>query len=234
MRKRNNLRRFRRCLLSGAVLLLGIVCLLGIRKLVLQGELEHLAAGSVWSPILFLLLYAVKSATVFFPMLLLEIAAGHCFPAWEALVVNFLGVLITLTVPYWIGYSAGGDAVIRLRERYPRFAVLVEKQEESSFFLCFFLRAISCLPGDIVTMYLGASRTPFWKNVAAGTLAVVPGMVLAILMGSSIQNPQSPVFWLSALLTVVLSAGSGLLYFLYRRRLGKRNLSEDREGRQAP
>ena len=85
-------------------------------------------------------------------------------------------------------------------------------------FLCFFLRAVSCLPGDIVTLYLGATRTPFWHNLLGGTLGILPGMVLATLMGSSIQDPSSPAFWLSAALSVGLAASSALLYAVYWKR----------------
>ena len=142
-----------------------------------------------------LLFYGLKSITIFFP--LLELAAGHLFPAPAALAVNFIGMWIVLTVPYWIGRALGLRQVSKLTRKYPRFHAIVAKQQGHSFFLCFFLRAVSCLPGDIVTLYLGATRTPFWHNLLGGTLGILPGMVLATLMGSSIQDPSSPPFLLS-------------------------------------
>ncbi len=165
-----------------------------------------------------LVLYAAKSATVFFPLILLELAAGHLFPIWPALAINLLGIWIILTVPYWIGYVAGINTVQKLIRRYPRFGELVGKQQRNSFFLCFFLRAVSCLPGDLVTMYLGATKTPFWENLIGGTLGILPGMVLATVMGSSIRAPSSPAFWGSAVLMAVLAAASVLLYRLHCRK----------------
>lgn len=165
-----------------------------------------------------LLLYAAKSATVFFPLILLQIAAGHLFSPWEALGINFAGILIILTIPYLIGHAAGLEAIQKLVQKYPRFGQLVGKQQDNALFLCFFLRVISCLPGDVVTMYLGATKTPFWKNLLGGTAGVLPGMIMATLMGSSIQDPRSPAFWLSAILMVTLSLLSAFLYYLYHRR----------------
>lgn len=170
-----------------------------------------------------LLLYALKSATVFFPLVILEIAVGHLFSTGVALGINFAGILIVLTIPYWIGRAAGIDVIQKLIQRYPRFATILGKQQNNALFLCFFLRIISCLPGDVVTMYLGATKTPFWKNVIAGTLGVLPGMILATLMGNSIQDPSSPAFWVSAILMVTFAALSVLLYYLYRRRVEKKN-----------
>lgn len=94
----------------------------------------------------------------------------------------------------------------------------MDKQQSNSLFLCFFLRVISCLPGDLVTMYFGATGTPFWQNLLGGVLGILPGMVLATLMGSSIQDPSSPIFWISALLAVTLSVLSAALYYVYQRR----------------
>lgn len=167
---------------------------------------------------LFLLLYALKSAFVVFPLMVLEIAVGHIFSHRAALAVNFLGILIILTVPYRIGRFVGIDAIQRLVKKYPKFEAILGKQQENSFFLCFFLRIVGCLPGDVVTMYLGATRTPFYKNLAGGALGMLPSMILATLIGESIQNPQSPMFWVSVGLKIFLVGFSMLLYYLYRQK----------------
>jgi hypothetical protein len=49
-------------------------------------------------------------------------------------------------------------------------------------------------------------------------------MILATFMGESIQDPQSPMFWLSAGLMILLAALSVLLYYLYRRRIQKKGV----------
>jgi len=175
----------------------------------------------LWAAVVLLLLYALKSVTIFFPLLVLEITAGHLLPPAAALAVNILGLVIILTLPYRIGRAVGLDTVEKMISKYPKFKQLVSKQQESSFFWCFFLRAINCLPGDIVTMYLGATKTPFGKNLIGGILGILPGTIMATLMGSSIKDPASPAFWLSAILFVVLSVGSFLIYYIYQRKQKK-------------
>lgn len=179
-----------------------------------------LAAG------LLLLFYALKSLTIFFPLLLLEMAAGYLFPAAAALIINLLGIWIILTIPYWIGRALGIRQVSKLTQKYPKFQAIMKKQQNHSFFLCFFLRVISCLPGDLVTMYLGATHTPFLHNLLGGTLGILPGMILATFMGLSIQDPFSPAFWISVILSVSLAALSTALYYVYlKQQKGKEDLT---------
>ena len=170
------------------------------------------------SAVLLLLLYGLKSATVFFPLLILEMTAGYLFPVPAALVINLIGIWIVLTIPYWIGHALGLRQVSNLIQKYPKFQAVMKQQQTHSFFLCFFLRAISCLPGDLVTMYLGATHTPFFHNLFGGALGVLPGMVLATFMGINIQNPSSPSFWISAALSVGLAVLSTMLYYFYLKR----------------
>lgn len=167
--------------------------------------------------LLFFLLYALKSATLFFPLVVLEAAVGFAYPLPAALAVNSIGMLIVLTVPYWIGRRRGAKCVAWALARYPKLGAFVERQQDHSFFLCFLLRVIGGLPGDAVTMYLGAIGVPFRQNLFAGSLGIFPCMVLATIMGMSLEDPTSPAFWISALLSAGLAGTSTALYFLYSR-----------------
>ena len=61
--------------------------------------------------------YAVKSLSVFFPLLVLYAAAGLLFPLPAALLVNLSGLLVCVTVPYGIGRFAGKDLVDSLQKK---------------------------------------------------------------------------------------------------------------------
>lgn len=145
-------------------------------------------------------------------------AAGVVFPLPAALAVNFLGMLIDLTVPYVMGRRAGQKLVGTILARYPKLEVFLEKQQDHAFFLNFLLRVFSCLPGDVVTLYFGATGVPLWQNLVGGGLGVLPGMVLGTVLGKSLEDPASPAFWVSAGLSVGLAAASTVFYGLYLRR----------------
>ena len=165
-----------------------------------------------------LILHAVKSITVFFPIVVLQIAAGHLLPPAAAFAVNLSGLFIILTLPYVIGRAIGMETVKKLASKYPKFSRLIDRQQKNSLFWCFILRAVNCLPGDLVTMYLGAAHVPYVKNLAGGILGILPGMIPATFMGSSITDPGSAAFWLSALFFVGSSAISVLVSWRYNKK----------------
>lgn len=218
--RRRRLKTLRMILILGCVLFLA-PWLIKNPCLCVQGFFDRIPKDPAMAAAVMLILYLLKGLTIFFPLIVLEIASGYLFSGWTALLVIFSGILIILTVPYWVGRAAGMEAVHKQVKKHPRFEKILSMQQQNSFFLCFFLRIISCLPGDVVTMYLGATRTSFWKNILAGSLGLLPGMVLATFMGESVQQPQSPAFWISVGLMLTLSASSAAAYFLYCRK-GKR------------
>ena len=211
------------CVLGGV--LLGIAVVWGLHSdISLRAVFMDAPQNQLLAAGLLLLFYLLTSLTIFFPLLILEMSVGYLFPAPVALFLNFLGIWIVLTIPYWIGRTLGLRQVSKLIRKYPKFQAIIEKQQDHSFFLCFFLRVINCLPGDLVTMYLGATHTPFFHNLFGGALGVLPGMVLATFMGINIQNPSSPAFWISVALSVGLAVLSTMLYYFYlKRQKGREN-----------
>lgn len=184
---------------------------------------DTLLAFSPESPLLaalFLLgLYALKSISVFFPIVLLQIAAGFLFSPWIALFVNMLGLVIVFTLPYFFGKFAGADAAERKIKKSEKLSRIIEKQKKNEFFLTFFLRVISCLPGDLVSMYLGALNFDFYKYLIASILGTLPGLIPATIMGQSITQPLSPQFIISVIITIVCSLLSILIYYFYSKKL---------------
>lgn len=198
--------------------LLGCAVFLAVRSgLTFDAVLARAPQNPLALAAVFLLLYAAKGATLFFPLLVLQAAVGFLFPLPAALTVNFLGMLIDLAVPYAMGRRAGQKLVDKILARYPKLEVFLEKQQDHAFFLNFLLRVFSCLPGDVVTLYFGATGVPLWQNLVGGSLGVLPGMILATVLGKSLEDPTSPAFWISAGLSVGLAVASTLFYGLYLR-----------------
>ena len=171
----------------------------------------------LYAALFLVLLYAFKSLTVFFPIIVLKVLGGFLFEPHHALIVNTVGVLVELAIPYWIGRASGGGFADRLCKKHPKLAEIIGEGSNNNFFMSFFLRVISCLPGDAISMYFGARRMPFWTCLLGSFLGTLPGMVAATLLGMNITDPSSPMFWVSIGLTVGISVISFLVYFLWRR-----------------
>ena len=108
------------CILGGVLLALAVVWVLH-GDISLQAVLTPAPRHPLLTAGLLLFCYTLKSLTIFFPLVILEMAAGYLFPAPAALCINFLGVCIVLTIPYWVGCALGLRQVSKLTRKYPKF-----------------------------------------------------------------------------------------------------------------
>lgn len=192
--------------------------LLTQKNISVESILNYTPENTLLAIAMMLLLYAGKSMSIFFPMMLLQIVGGHLFSVPLALAVNIVGMFIILTLPYWVGYFSGTELIGKLMKKYPKLSIAVEYQQQECFFSSFFLRVISILPGDVVSMYFGATGMPFRTYLWGSALGTVPGVITSTLMGSTLDQPDSPLFLFSLLLTIFLSLLSLLIYHHYRKK----------------
>lgn len=182
------------------------------REITVQAVLDYTPREPLAATFVILLLYALKSMSFVFPIAVLQIATGHLFQTPLALLINFLGRVVTLTIPYLAGRFSGSDMVEKLVEKYPGLKKSYSRQGRNPLFLSFLLRTFVFLPGDAVSMYLGAIGIPFPHYLAGGILGTTLGVVLATLLGSSITEPGSPAFLLSASLMTLVAVVSAIYY----------------------
>lgn len=196
-----------------------IICMILITLFLASGNditvqtiLSYTPESPFAAAIVILLLYALKSVSFVFPIAVLQIATGHLFQTPVALLINFLGRAVTLSIPYWVGRFSGSDLINSLQGKYPKLKEMCDKQGQNPIFISFLLRTFCFLPGDAVSLYLGATRIPFTHYLTGGVLGTTLGVVLATILGSSITEPGSPAFWLSASLMAFMAIISVIFY----------------------
>lgn len=196
-----------------------IICIIFIvlfpasgNEITVQTVLRYTPESPFAAAITILLLYALKSVSFVFPIAVLQIAVGHLFQTPAALLINFSGRAITLSIPYWIGRFSGSGLINSLQGKYPKIKEILDRQERNPVFTSFLLRTFCFLPGDAVSLYLGAVRIPFPCYLTGGILGTALGVVLATILGSSITEPGSPAFWLSASLMAFIAIISVIFY----------------------
>jgi uncharacterized membrane protein YdjX (TVP38/TMEM64 family) len=181
---------------------------------ILQASPKNMLAAALF----LLLLFALKSLSVFIYSGILFIASGILFPLPEAILVNFMGAVVMVSLPYWLGRQVGGELVDAIVCKYPKTAFLRQLQMENELFLSFITRIINILPSDILSLYMGASGIHYGKYL----LGSVAGMLLTIItfpvIGSSITDPASPLFIASVAVQVVVTVGSITGYAAYLRK----------------
>lgn len=205
-----------------------IVCMMLIvlflaygNDITVQTVLSYTPESPFAAAMVILLLYALKSISFVFPIAVLQIATGHLFQTPVALLINFLGRAVTLSIPYWVGRFSGSELINNLQKKYPKLKEICDKQGQRPVFISFLLRTFSFLPGDAVSLYLGATGIPFPCYLAGGVLGTALGVVLATILGSSITEPGSPAFWLSAFLMALMAIISVIFYLRHNMRKTK-------------
>lgn len=162
--------------------------------------------------------YAVKSLSVFFPLLALYAAAGRVFSLPQALLVNLIGLAICESVPYAVGRLSGGELAAKLREKFPKLRMLEPLHEQGSFSLAAFSRAVGVLPGDLVSLYFGAIRLPYGPYLGGSILGLLPRMVADTLLGKGLGGPLSPELAVAMGISFMIAA---LSLFFCRKALKK-------------
>ena len=172
--------------------------------------------------IILLLMYAAKSISIVFPILVLNVAGGCIFSTPAAIIINVLGTALCISLSYALGALAGLDSVMKLTRKYKKFDTFMKWQRSNSFFVSFFLRIINSLPFDVVSMYLGAVKTPFLIYLIGSLAGALPGVIAATIIGTSITDPSTPEFIFSGALTVMLSLASIAVYYIYKKRYNRK------------
>lgn len=193
------------------------------RDITVETILSYVPASPFLAAVFLLVLHAVKSLSIFFPILILQVVGGFLFSPVVALIVNTLGVMVDAIIPYAIGRMSGKDSSKQLEKKHPKLAEIVKYQQGKGTFMSFFMRVVYVLPGDVVGMYMGAIKVDVFKYIAGSVLGSLPGMITATLLGTSITDPSSPMFIVSLALLVGSSIVSILIYYIWLRVQKKKN-----------
>lgn len=206
-----------------APLVMVAVCVLIYLKFFRGVTIEHIlefTPENLWlAALVMIALFAMKSLSMFFPMIILVAATGSIFPNYfAALLVNCIGVLAMITLPYLIGRYAEREFVENLINKRKNADKLREFKSENELFIAYFMRVVNVLPCDVVSMFLGSANFSPAKYFLGSFLGIFPGLVTTTLMGANVQNPASPAFWAAAIVEVVFAVGSTIAYRLYKKK----------------
>lgn len=177
-----------------------------------QGKLA--AAASI------ILLYSLKSLSIFFPITILQIVTGYIFPIPIAIFINLLGATAEIIIPFTLSRYTSSSYIQKTIDKKPRIKEIIAALSQNEFFLSFFLRVLGFLPIDIVSMVLGMMKLKHTPYIAGSLLGLMPGIVMTSLIGDSAQDPSSNQFIVSIIVMCAFSlVTTGLyIFFLHRKK----------------
>ncbi|MCB0047558.1 MAG: TVP38/TMEM64 family protein [Caldilineaceae bacterium] len=144
-------------------------------------------AGSVWGPLLFMLIYALRPLT-FFSAALLTIAAGFLFgPFWGwfyATIGANAGALLAFAIGRYFG-----SGVLEENESAGMVQTYARRMREESFITIMIMRLIF-LPYDLVNYLAGFLRIDWRAFLLASLIGSFPGSIAFVLLGAA-ASPEA-------------------------------------------
>lgn len=199
-----------------------LVLLIKRNDITVEGILKDTPENPVWASVMMLGLFALKSLSIVIYSGILYVIDGILFPLPAAILLNFCGSVIMVTLPYGIGRKMGSQAAGYVVEKYPKARSLHKLRAENDFIFTFLVRIIGRLPSDMVSMYMGAVGVNYQKYLLGSILGMLPHMITFPVMGMNITNPRSREFLVSLCIEAAIMIGTAAAYVFNKKRQ-KRN-----------
>ncbi len=142
-------------------------------------------ASSIWGPLVYILVYAVRPL-VLFPSTLLTLAGGFVFGPLFGVIYTVIASNISSTIAFFVGrYFGEGlfkeDHSDGWVQRYAR------RMRQDSFETVIIMRFIF-LPYDAVSYLAGFLRIRYWPFILATALGSIPGTLAFVGFGASVER----------------------------------------------
>ena len=198
-----------------------LLCFLYRDRITVENIVNFTPENPVLAVGIMLLLFAFKSVTFVIYGSILYAVNGILFPLPFAILLNMAGSAIMATLPFLIGRRNGSGLLVKLTVKYPKLSVLRELPSENGFFLSMVIRLMGCLPGDVVSMYFGASGIRYREYLTGTLIGLTPSIVIFTVMGMSADDVTSPAFIISVCCEILTALTSIIWFFCWNRKRRK-------------
>ena len=172
-----------------------------------QGIKDTIDSFGAMSVVTYLIANLVRPL-LFLPISPFTIAGGFMFGMWWGLIWAMVGSTASAVFIFFLSrYMLHGFVTKSLKGRYPSVDKMLEGRGWS---FMFFLRMVPLLPFDLVSCFAGTSNLKFRDFLIGTTLGEIPGAIVLVMLGTSLDNVGSAYFYLALALAILVFAGSEL------------------------
>ena len=161
-----------------------------------------------------LLLYAIKSVISFVPLAATCLISGLVFPFPVALLINFVGVAIILTIKYFWGKHIGEGNFSKLAKKSDAIWELIKDTENGDGtgnpIILFLLRIVPSVPIGPVSQMYGKMGYNFWRYLGISLLGYSLKIISFTMIGYNVNDPFSANF-IVPLVVILFVSGVGIL-----------------------
>ena len=182
-------------------------------------ELIEFFTMTVWGPLLYMLLYALRPL-ILFPATILTALSGALFGFWWGVLYTILGENASANFAYWIGRFFGKD----FKLEHTIIGRWVQALRNHSFGAVLFMR-LFYVPFDLTNYGSGILKAKWGSYALATLIGIMPGLVTFVALGAAIdlerfsmEGLSADIFnpWFVALSGVIFVISLGLSWILRR------------------
>lgn len=167
-------------------------------------------------------IYALKSVVFVVPAMMIYVSVGISFDTSDALLLNLAGLIVEVTLTYFLGKFLGGEYVSRLLEKNKggRKLLNMKTKTKNSFLLV--ARAVPAFPIDFTSLFLGSSNYKFVPYLLISVLGIYPRVLLFTIIGDSIYKyiPKELIIKL-IIVAIPVAVAAFLIYTAVKKHKGR-------------
>lgn len=193
------------------------ICFLHRKELSAEEIARYTPTNPWFAAMVMLALFALKSLSIVIYSGLLYAANGILFPLPVAILLNLIGTVIMVSLPYQIGRRTGASAVDDIRAKYPKTEAIYHLRAKNDFLFSFLVRMVR-LPSDVASLYMGAVQVEYEKYLLGSLLGLLPHTITFPIMGMNIGEIHSPKFLISLSAEIAYILVTYAVYKRYRKK----------------
>lgn len=133
-----------------------------------------------------LAMYFVKGLVFVLPASVIYVAVGVILDTWLAVAVNIIGIIIEVTVTYFLGRFLGGDYVRKFLSSKKAGQKILATNFQDKKWLIFVTRLLPVFPIDFLSLFFGASKSGFFTYFLLSVAGIAPRVILFTVIGDNL------------------------------------------------
>ena len=177
-----------RCAVAAALLIIAVVNYDKLTKIDMRALVAGAGSTAAAGAAVIIGVFAVKSVLFIIPASMIYIYVGMAFPTASAIAINLAGIALEITVTYLLGWFLGGEYVekrLKGSKAGDKVLALGDGKKLSALFL---VRFLPVFPIDFVSLFLGATKLPYWKYALISLGGIMPRVILFTILGDGIYD----------------------------------------------
>ena len=165
--------------------------------------------------LLVLMLYALKSVVMLFPVIAIQIAVANIFTPFVAILINVVGTFIAVSIPYFFAYKYVVNPINLLNKSNSKIdKVLCYKSNNEVEFVA--IARLSGLSMELISILMGALKINYGKYLIGSFLGTIGYIISFTMLGSNILDPFSKEFLYSLIFTIFIFIMSIAILKIYK------------------